>query len=79
MEIFGSILTVLLIGFILATLLTFSFALLIWFLAVGLVLAGGMYIQEWWRRWYFLRHAAPPENDAKVTDAEFVEITYKDK
>lgn len=72
MEFLLSVLSVLFIALILATALTFGFALFIWFAIAAAIVSVMMVIRELWRRWWFIHHASPPPD---VIDAEYKDIS----
>ncbi len=76
MDFLLSALTVLFVALLLAAAVTFGFVLLVWFLAVAFVIAAGVLIREWWRRWRFVRNAE--QRPPKVIDAEYKDITHRE-
>ena len=76
MELLGTILTGLFVALILATAVTFGFALIIWFAIAGVTLAILFLLREWWRRWMFLRRGKMQEHDAQ--NVRIIEVDYED-
>jgi hypothetical protein len=75
MDFLFSALAVLFVALLVAAAVTFGFVLLVWFVALAVLIGASVFLREWWRRWYFLRHAAPREESSQVIEAEYKDIT----
>lgn len=76
MDFLVTVLAVLFVALLVGAAVTFGFVLFVWFVALALVIAVSMLLRDWWRRWYFLRHAAP-RDDSQVIEGEYKDITHR--
>jgi hypothetical protein len=62
------------VALVLATAVTFGFALLIWFFALATLIAVFFLVRDGWRRWRFLHNARP--KPPTVIEGEYEDITH---
>ena len=73
MEFLLSLFTVLFVALILATALTFGFALLLWIMVAAAVLTVAIFLRQLFLRWKFVRGATPTPPD--VIEGEWRDIS----
>jgi len=77
MELIATVFSVLFIGLILATALTFSVALLIWFIGIAVLITVVVLLRDVFRRWRFIHNASRPDKPPRIIEGDYKDISEK--